>query len=87
MDHDIDVIYENPLLRRIALHMPRPVTLGLQTIEHAVCDGLDLTVDCAIADNEVIGGRAKLAEIDDDYIFGLFLQREPATGTRKCLGC
>ncbi len=87
MDHDIDVIYENPLLRRIALHMPRPVTLGLQTIEHAVCDGLDLTVDCAIADNEVIGGRAKLAEIDDDYIFGFLLQCEPATGTRKCLRC
>jgi len=87
MDDDIDVIYENPLLRRIALHMPRPVALGLEAIDHAVCDGLDLPVGRCAADDEVIRGRAQLAEIDDEYIFGFLLQREPATGTRKCLRC
>ena len=87
MDDDIDKIQENPLLRRIALHMPGPVALGLEAVNHAVRYGLDLTVGVAVADDEVIGGRIELAEIDDEYIFGFLLQCEPATCARKCLRC
>jgi hypothetical protein len=63
------------------------VTLGLEAVNHAVRYGLDLPVGGAAADNEVVGRRIQLAEIDDDYIFGFFLECEPATLARKRLRC
>lgn len=61
VDHDIDKVQEDPLPRRIALHMPGPVALGLEAVKHAVRYGFDLTVGVAVADNEVVGGRIELA--------------------------
>jgi len=87
MDYHIDIVYQNPVPGTVALHMPGPVALGLETVNHAVRYCLDLTVGRAAADHEVVGGRIELAEIDDDYIFGFLLQCEPATLARKRLRC
>ena len=87
MNNDIDVVNEDPLLRPIAFHMPGPLAFGFQALEHAVRDGLDLPAGGAAQDDEVIGGRAQLPQINDDYIFGFLLEREPAAGPRKCLRC
>ena len=67
--------------------MPGPVALGLETFKHAVRYGFYLAVGRAVADNEVIGGRVELAEVDDEYIFGFLLQCEPAACACKRLRC
>jgi len=72
MNHEVDVVHQNPLAPRPAFDVlgSQPECLSQSTFD-LVGDRKDLSIGVAVADDEVVGDVADAVKIEDDQIFSL----------------
>lgn len=75
MDHEIDVVEQDPLGGRLSLHMAGSGSGLLQDPLDPFGDGLHLAAAPAMTDNEVVGYGPQIAQIQGDEIEGLPVER------------
>ncbi len=74
MDHEVDVIHQNPLSNASPFHM-----LWLAAVVHGqlffdgICNGDDLTVRTPVTDYEVVGDVAEPFQVQDANIATLLV--------------
>ena len=74
MDHEVEVVHEDPLAGPLPLHVPRlaPVRLP-QALLDGVGDGGGLAFGGAVTDDEGVGDVAQAAEIEDRDVLGFLV--------------
>ena len=74
MDHEIEVVHEDPLAGPLSFHMagPPPVHL-LEALLDGVGDGRGLTFGGAVTDDEGVGDVAQAAQVENDDVFGFLV--------------
>ena len=74
MDHEVEVVHEDPLARPLALDVARPAAVGLpEALLDGVGDGGGLTFGGSVTDDEGIGDVAEAAEVEDHDVFGFLV--------------
>jgi len=74
MDHEIEVVHENPLAGALPLHVPRSAPVRLpQALLDGIGDGRGLAFGGAVADHEGIGDVAQAAEVEDRDVLGFLV--------------
>lgn len=74
MHHHIQVIQKNPSALTITLHSNWPVAFLFQTLLDKLGDALNLNYIQTATDYEVIGDDQPFFNIQNENVFGLFLQ-------------
>lgn len=76
VDHEVHVVHQDPLSDAPALDVGwTPPELLAQPFLDGLGDGQDLSLGIAVAYDELIGDVAQTAEIQDQQVFGLLVQR------------
>jgi len=74
MDHEIEVVHEDPLAGPLSFHVARPAPVRLsQALLDGVGDGRGLAFGGAVTDDEGIGDVAQAAEIEDGDVLGFLV--------------
>jgi len=72
---DIDIIEHDPMAVVEALDCDRTLVLQFHPFANAAPDRLYLDVGAAGRDDEIIGNRIEMIDLQDDQVVGLFLER------------
>jgi len=74
MDHEIEVVHEDPLAGPLPFHVPRPAPVTLpQALLDGIGDGGGLAFGGAVTDDEGVGDVAQAAEIEDRDVLGFLV--------------
>lgn len=74
MHHYIQIVQKNPSTLTITLHSNWPVALLFQTLLDKLGDALNLNYIQTATDYEVIGDDQPFLNIQNENVFGFFLQ-------------
>ena len=74
MDHEIEVVHEDPLAGPLPFHMAGPPAVHLpEALLDGVGDGCGLSFGGTVADDEGVGDVAQAAQVEDDDVFGFLV--------------
>jgi len=74
MDHEIEVVHEDPLAGPLPFHVPRPSSVHLpEALLDGVGDGRGLAFGGTVTDDESVGDVAQAAEIEDRDVLGFLV--------------
>ena len=74
VDDDVTKVDDNPLGRRCSFDAERRMALGLELVDHMVCDRARLSLRFSGADDQVIGNGGQFGDMQDENVGGLFVQ-------------
>ena len=74
MDDEIDVVQQDPFTFLVSFDVERTDSLFAESFVDAFCDRLIVPAGGAGADDEVVGERADVVEVDDDNILRLLVE-------------
>ena len=82
VDHDVNVVEENPPALRATFLMPRPRARRLQGRAHRLDDGVGLRGRARARDEEEIRDARQPLQVQDDEILGVLLEGSPGREPR-----